>query len=322
MIHAGWLALRLGKSEPAAQLFTDALTRCRDLGLARSTAFARGSCGFASLVGFGDSAHAVISLEAARLEAQAVGDSWLEAMDDYGLGIAALATGDIATAQAVCTRSLVLSRHDEDSQGMAANLAILGQLARVRGDVDDAMSIFTEALAHFQQVGDRGNVCTCVESLAGLLATTGRPEQGALLFGAAAALRQSIGTPVPGHEQGRYEADLVAARAALPDDVFLAAWQAGERATLEDAISSLAMTTFTSRVGSESGSNSPGLLTILTPREREVLQLVCAGHTDRQIGQLLSISPATVTKHVGNVLGKLGVHSRTAAAILLLTSTI
>ena len=58
----------------------------------------------------------------------------------------------------------------------------------------------------------------------------------------------------------------------------------------------------------------------LTRREREILELVGAGHTDRQIGTLLSISPATVTKHVGNVLGKLGVPSRTAAAITLLTT--
>ncbi|HEU5433887.1 MAG TPA: LuxR C-terminal-related transcriptional regulator, partial [Thermomicrobiales bacterium] len=52
----------------------------------------------------------------------------------------------------------------------------------------------------------------------------------------------------------------------------------------------------------------------LTAREREVLQLVVEGRTDREIGQILFIGHRTVASHVGNILGKLGVDSRTAAA--------
>jgi DNA-binding NarL/FixJ family response regulator len=63
-------------------------------------------------------------------------------------------------------------------------------------------------------------------------------------------------------------------------------------------------------------------LATLTRREQQVLALVGAGHTDRQISELLYISPATVTRHVSNVLRKLGVRSRTAAAMLLMSSII
>jgi LuxR family maltose regulon positive regulatory protein len=52
----------------------------------------------------------------------------------------------------------------------------------------------------------------------------------------------------------------------------------------------------------------------LTPREREVLQLLAAGLTNREIAESLVISPGTVKKHAGNIYGKLGVHSRTEAA--------
>jgi excisionase family DNA binding protein len=322
-LRAGWLALRMGMSEQADTLITDALARCRDLHLARSAAFALGSCGFVALVGFGDPVKAAVFLEEALLAARAVGDGWLEAMDDYGLSIVALARGDLQTARAMSERSLAVSRHHGDAQGNAANLAILGQIARLSGETSEALRLFAGALEDYQRVGDRGNVCTCVESLAGLLVELGRPEQGAHLLGAAAALRQSIGTPVPGHEQARYEADVAATRAALTEDAFAVAWSAGEATSLREAVSGVAWSPPVAELvpaATAPTSTSTSRLAALTRREREILELVSAGHTDRQIGQQLSISPTTVTKHVGNVLGKLGVRSRTAAAIALLTA--
>jgi DNA-binding CsgD family transcriptional regulator len=53
----------------------------------------------------------------------------------------------------------------------------------------------------------------------------------------------------------------------------------------------------------------------LTAREREVLRWVAAGKSDAQIGAILRISARTVQKHLQNVYDKLGVESRTAAAM-------
>ncbi|MFD8235121.1 AAA family ATPase [Streptomyces sp. NPDC059696] len=52
----------------------------------------------------------------------------------------------------------------------------------------------------------------------------------------------------------------------------------------------------------------------LTTRERDVLRLVAAGHTNRRIAQELFISPKTASVHVSNILGKLGVSGRGEAA--------
>jgi DNA-binding NarL/FixJ family response regulator len=52
----------------------------------------------------------------------------------------------------------------------------------------------------------------------------------------------------------------------------------------------------------------------LTPREREVLALVAAGRTNRQVAEQLFISESTAGVHVSNILGKLGVATRTEAA--------
>jgi DNA-binding CsgD family transcriptional regulator len=53
----------------------------------------------------------------------------------------------------------------------------------------------------------------------------------------------------------------------------------------------------------------------MTAREAEVLRWVAAGKSDAQIGAILRISPRTVQKHLQNLYQKLGVESRTAAAM-------
>jgi DNA-binding CsgD family transcriptional regulator/tetratricopeptide (TPR) repeat protein len=58
----------------------------------------------------------------------------------------------------------------------------------------------------------------------------------------------------------------------------------------------------------------PGPLNRLTPREREVLELVATGATDRVIATTLFITEKTASAHVGRVLAKLGVSNRGQAA--------
>jgi two-component system, NarL family, response regulator LiaR len=58
----------------------------------------------------------------------------------------------------------------------------------------------------------------------------------------------------------------------------------------------------------------------LTPREREVLGLVAEGLANKEIGARLGIAEKTVKAHVTRVLDKLGVQSRTQAALLAVRS--
>lgn len=53
----------------------------------------------------------------------------------------------------------------------------------------------------------------------------------------------------------------------------------------------------------------------LTPRETDVLQLIAQGMTNREIADVLSISPGTVKAHVEHIIAKLGVSDRTQAAV-------
>jgi DNA-binding NarL/FixJ family response regulator len=60
---------------------------------------------------------------------------------------------------------------------------------------------------------------------------------------------------------------------------------------------------------------APGGATVLTPREREILVLVAQGKSNRDVADTLVISERTARTHVSKVLAKLGLTSRTQAAL-------
>ncbi len=58
----------------------------------------------------------------------------------------------------------------------------------------------------------------------------------------------------------------------------------------------------------------------LTPRELEIFKLLIKNETTKSIAEKLNISDKTVRNHISNVIGKLGVSSRTAAIVMLAKS--
>jgi DNA-binding NarL/FixJ family response regulator len=70
-----------------------------------------------------------------------------------------------------------------------------------------------------------------------------------------------------------------------------------------------AIDTFLRTEGDEAGVHRP-----LSARELEVLRLLADGQQDREIGERLGISAATVGRHLANIYTKLGVSTRAAAA--------
>ena len=86
---------------------------------------------------------------------------------------------------------------------------------------------------------------------------------------------------------------------------------AGE-SLLSPALTSTLLAEFTALVGAEEDQD-PGAS--LTEREREVLAVLGEGCTNKEIAARLFISENTVKNHVHNLLEKLGLHSRTEAAL-------
>jgi len=70
------------------------------------------------------------------------------------------------------------------------------------------------------------------------------------------------------------------------------------------------------RIGTAEQHGDSEVLAALTSREREVLRLIAAGRSNKEIASVLFIAPKTASVHVSNILGKLGAASRTEAAAI------
>ena len=66
-------------------------------------------------------------------------------------------------------------------------------------------------------------------------------------------------------------------------------------------------------LGADAPAAGRTLCATLTPRETEVLSWLAKGKTNRDIGDILGMSPRTVNKHLEHIYEKLGVETRTAA---------
>jgi DNA-binding NarL/FixJ family response regulator len=76
---------------------------------------------------------------------------------------------------------------------------------------------------------------------------------------------------------------------------------------------------FLLRLAKDSSANTPAQFSSelgLTTREGEVLSWLSKGKTNRDIAQILGLSPRTVDKHLEQIYAKLGVENRTAAAAI------
>ncbi|MDQ4078436.1 MAG: tetratricopeptide repeat protein [Chloroflexota bacterium] len=157
------------------------------------------------------------------------------------LGLVALARGEYARAEDLFKDSLTLLREAEAEVGAAMALYNLGVAKLEQAATDDARRHFTESLLLHQKLGEQDGLAYCLEGLAGVaLAAAPRQEEAARraarLLGAAAALRESIHAPLSPHERPRHKRWLRAARDALADTAFTAAWAEGQALSMEELI--------------------------------------------------------------------------------------
>lgn len=110
-------------------------------------------------------------------------------------------------------------------------------------------------------------------------------------------------------EQAKGKGSAKSQAASLPDNPQLRFYYMGETAPNELLL----------RLSRDSGTSLPPEFTSelgLTTREGEVLSWLSKGKTNRDIAQILGLSPRTVDKHLEQIYSKLGVENRTAAAAI------
>jgi predicted ATPase/DNA-binding CsgD family transcriptional regulator len=221
-------------------------------------------------------------------------------------GKVALSQGDAFTARSQLEKSLALYREMGDRQRIAQSLSALAKVVAVQGDYTSARDLYEESLV-LARVGQKLNIASGLEGLASVVAFQGEPAWAARLWGAAAALRDSMGAPIAPIERAAYEQAVAAARVDLGEKAFATAWAEGRTLSSEQA---LAAQRPSPTPPTTSPVTYPGGL---TAREVEVLRLVARGLTDTQVAQQLVISRRTVNAHLTSIYGKLQISSRSAA---------
>jgi hypothetical protein len=132
--------------------------------------------------------------------------------------------------------SLDLLRELGDQLSSSVVLNCLAELACLNGDYDSALARLSDALVTPQQIGSTREIASTFEIGALVARARGRPDRAAVLFGASAAMREGVGTPVAPDALAEYDRHITEVRAALGDNSFDAAWANGRAMSWQQAI--------------------------------------------------------------------------------------
>jgi LuxR family maltose regulon positive regulatory protein len=203
-----------------------------------------------------------------------------------------------------------LDPHDEPAFQRETEQVTLARILLAQGRWEDALSV----LGRLGRAAETaGRLCTVIETLVlQALAFEGQNDSAE----ASSALEQALVRAEPGGyiriflDEGepvacllrRIEPRRIAAQYV---ETLLDAFDAGETGDQSDG-------TMVVR-GRTSPARDQVLVEPLSEREIEVLRLIAAGKSNREIARELIVTLGTVKKHINNIFGKLAVHSRTQA---------
>jgi predicted ATPase/DNA-binding SARP family transcriptional activator len=227
VLHAaGRLMVLQGDYDAAASALEESLSVSRELGDLAGTADSLSSLGMvASYRQDHDAADRIWSEALAAYEAQA--DLWGIGRALNNLGDLAVYRGEYAVAQERLTKSVGVFRELKSTLGESISLINLGRAAFLLGDTAQAAGFFRDSLALKVALADKEGIAWNLEGLAGVASALKRPERAARLYGAAAALREAIGIPVPGPDVPLYERIISEARAQLDPPDWERCWLEG-----------------------------------------------------------------------------------------------
>lgn len=178
-------------------------------------------------------AHAYFS-ESLELARQ-LGDQRAIAILVDNLGVMAAYLGDHGAALGQLEEGLRIMRSLGDPSRVANSLANLGMLALYRGDVQDATERFTESLRIVETMDAPRRVAECLEGFAGIWARRGHGDRALRLAGAAAGIRERIGSPQPPWSR-KLEEEWVAEARGTVGPAAARAWDEGKKLPSEEAI--------------------------------------------------------------------------------------
>jgi predicted ATPase/DNA-binding CsgD family transcriptional regulator len=244
---------------------------------------------------------------------RSIDHGWGVARAQLGLGDVARLRGDLEGAQRMYTDALGYLREIDARPEIARCLSGLGRTALDLGDVEAAREYLAESLRLSRDIGTHIGMARGLESSAALAVREGDAERAVMLAAASAGLRATTGLPpLPGTRATRYLAEAQ----HLDEGTAALLWARGLALSPQAAVD----------LAIEQALRAPRLHGMpvnpptaappggLTPRELEIAALIASGRSNKAIGAELVISPATVARHVANIMTKLGFRSRAQIA--------
>ena len=314
---AGTFAWHRGDYDKATELHGEALGLYKELGDDSGVAFAL-MCLGAQYNEPGDYERAAPFFEEALALSRRIGDRRNIVTTLHNLADVERQRGNYERAKTLGIESMALAREMEDKWQLARIVGWVGLLTVFSGDEYDlAEEFLKEALVLSRELGNWTSGAYCLEGFAGLAGAKAQGGRAARLWGAAEALRKTIGDPLSIEGRLYFERSRVAARAQLGEATWEAAFAQGMAMELEEAVeyalSEDDSSMNASRTPEQTSTTAPPP-SALTRREREVAKLVTRGLTNRRIAKELVLSERTVENHVHNILKKLNLSSRSEVA--------
>lgn len=309
MYTAGTLAYMEGELAEAAGFFTDALLRYQqadDPGMTGRVELALGRLAWDA-----DDLDAARGwFESGKLRFEGSGDEVGLAHSLHFEGLVAFKDGEYAQAEAclrdALTRWQSLGFRWELAQCIPGHLA---DVARAAGNLSDAMRLYQECLALNWEQHYLEDVSWSLAGLALVTATDGQVDQAARLMCLADRCEELLGATLSPHIRRLHELAVGMIEERVDFKRFSEIRASVGSADLTTEIS--AALALTRHATAHQAHVSAGLG--LTQRERDVLQMMAAGKSNREIAESLFLSVGTVKAHATHVLAKLGVKSRAAA---------
>jgi predicted ATPase/DNA-binding CsgD family transcriptional regulator len=234
------------------------------------------------------------------------------------LGTYELVAGDMNAARQHLAESLEISRALDDRHLVPYGTFNLGLAEYLTGSPRAAEALFAESLDLARRAGMKAHMAYALIGLALVGRGGADPGWSARLHGAAYQALADLGHALEPLEAGLADADGRRLRAAIGAEAFDAEYAAGRTLDLASAADQAWQALQAGRaavpVSEPDGAVSGAAVGVLTPRELDVLKLVAQGLSNSDIARRLVLSEHTVKRHLANILGKLSLPSRAAAA--------
>jgi predicted ATPase/DNA-binding SARP family transcriptional activator len=233
--NLGNLARLQGDYVKAQALLEESLQICRELGDRSVIAWCLSSLSAVLLVQEEFTAAYAVQEESLQIR-RALGDQNRIAWSLSTMATIEIRRGNEVEAQGLAEESLHLFRKLGDRSGIAWMLTTLGTIANAQGNHASERALLTESLCLFREMKDKEGIEAGLRSLSGTMLAAAEPQRAARLGGAAEALRENIGAPLPRLDREEHDHQIGKMRLQLGNDAFTMMWAEGRALPWEKAV--------------------------------------------------------------------------------------